>query len=229
MLHPEKTRLIEFGRYAASNRRRRGLCRPETFTFLGFTFICGISRRGYFQIHRKSRRDRITAKLKEIKEEVWRRLPPIGPGTGALAEAGRHRLLRLPRGADQHRGTQSLPVPCRQPVETCAPAPQSKGRDDQSREGERRRSCPVMNLACCTVPPSQSSGSPTSQCNDPQSVTGMGQTVRTTTTTSQSHKQRMRANHNIICLCSYSRRIKWLSIWQDEHRNCRGEACLAKM
>src|SRR4051794_17266190 len=48
-LHPEKTRLIEFGRYAASNRKRRGLGKPETFTFLGFTFICGTSRRGYFR------------------------------------------------------------------------------------------------------------------------------------------------------------------------------------
>jgi RNA-directed DNA polymerase len=81
-LHPEKTRLIEFGRYAASNRKRRGLGKPETFTFLGFTFICGSSRRGYFRIHRKSRRDRMTAKLKEIKEEVWRRLHQPIPEQG---------------------------------------------------------------------------------------------------------------------------------------------------
>src|SRR3954470_9230870 len=81
-LHPEKTRLIEFGRYAASNRKRRGLGKPETFTFLGFTFICGTSRRGYFRIHRKSRRDRMTAKLKEIKEEVWRRLHQSIPEQG---------------------------------------------------------------------------------------------------------------------------------------------------
>ena len=45
-LHPEKTRLIEFGRHAAVNRKRRGLGKPETFDFLGFTFICGRSRRG---------------------------------------------------------------------------------------------------------------------------------------------------------------------------------------
>jgi RNA-directed DNA polymerase len=45
-LHPEKTRLIEFGRYAAASRRQRGLGKPETFNFLGFTFICGTSRRG---------------------------------------------------------------------------------------------------------------------------------------------------------------------------------------
>ena len=64
-LHPEKTRLIEFGRYAAQNRKRRGLGKPETFNFLGFTFICGKSRKGGFLIKRKTRRDRMRAKLKE--------------------------------------------------------------------------------------------------------------------------------------------------------------------
>jgi RNA-directed DNA polymerase len=81
-LHPEKTRLIEFGRFAASNRQRRGLGKPETFTFLGFVFICGISRRGHFLIHRKSRRDRQRAKLKEIKEELWRRMHQSIPEQG---------------------------------------------------------------------------------------------------------------------------------------------------
>jgi group II intron reverse transcriptase/maturase len=73
-LHPEKTRLIEFGRYAATNRRRRGLGKPETFNFLGFTFICGKSRRGHFLIHRKTRRERMRAKLLEIKQELRRRM-----------------------------------------------------------------------------------------------------------------------------------------------------------
>ena len=71
-LHPEKTRLIEFGRFAADNRKRRGLGKPETFNFLGFTFICGKSRRGKFLIKRKSRRDRMRAKLKEIKQVLQR-------------------------------------------------------------------------------------------------------------------------------------------------------------
>jgi len=66
-LHPEKTRLIEFGRFAAERRRRRGLGKPETFNFLGFTFICGKTRSGKFQIKRKTRRDRMRAKLREIK------------------------------------------------------------------------------------------------------------------------------------------------------------------
>ena len=73
-LHPEKTRLIEFGRYAAQNRKRRGLGKPETFNFLGFTFICGKSRRGGFLIKRRTRGDRMKAKLQAIKAELWRRM-----------------------------------------------------------------------------------------------------------------------------------------------------------
>jgi hypothetical protein len=73
-LHPEKTRLIAFGRRAAAERARRGLGKPETFNFLGFTFICGKSRRGKFLLMRKSRRDRVQAKLRDIKEEMRRRM-----------------------------------------------------------------------------------------------------------------------------------------------------------
>ena len=71
-LHPDKTRLIEFGRHAAANRKRRGLGKPETFTFLGFTMICGKSRRGRFLLKRKTRSDRMRVKLQEIKEAMLR-------------------------------------------------------------------------------------------------------------------------------------------------------------
>ena len=73
-LHPEKTRLIEFGRFAAENRKRRGLGKPETFNFLGFTFICGKSQSGKFLVHRKTRRDRMRAKLREIKQGLRLRM-----------------------------------------------------------------------------------------------------------------------------------------------------------
>ena len=73
-LHPDKTRLIEFGRFAAVDRKRRGLGKPETFAFLGFTFICGKSRQESFQLQRKTRRDRMRAKLKDIKAELRRRM-----------------------------------------------------------------------------------------------------------------------------------------------------------
>jgi hypothetical protein len=55
-LHPDQTRLIEFDRHAAANRKQRGLGKPETFNFLGFTFIGGTSRQGKFLLKRKTRR-----------------------------------------------------------------------------------------------------------------------------------------------------------------------------
>ena len=81
-LHPDKTRLIEFGRFAAVDRKRCGLGKPETFAFLGFTFICGKSRQGPFQLHRKTRRDRMRAKLKDIKAELRRRMHQPIPTQG---------------------------------------------------------------------------------------------------------------------------------------------------
>ena len=73
-LHPDKTRLIEFGRFAATDRTKRGLGKPETFDFLGFTHICSHTRTGKFQLKRKTRRDRMRAKLQEIKADLRRRM-----------------------------------------------------------------------------------------------------------------------------------------------------------
>ena len=81
-LHPEKTRLIEFGRFAAESRKRRGLGKPESFNFLGFTFICGKSRRGRFLVKRKTRRDRMRVKLREIKQELRERMHQPIPKQG---------------------------------------------------------------------------------------------------------------------------------------------------
>jgi len=70
VLHPDKTRLIEFGRFAAERRAKRGLGKPETFTFLGFTHQCGKTRRGAFTIKRRSAAKRMRAKLHEIKTRL---------------------------------------------------------------------------------------------------------------------------------------------------------------
>jgi hypothetical protein len=73
-LHPDKTRLIEFGRHASENRKRRGEDKPETFDFLGFTHMCGKTRKtGRFIVKRKTIRKRLSAKLKGLKEELRRR------------------------------------------------------------------------------------------------------------------------------------------------------------
>jgi group II intron reverse transcriptase/maturase len=78
-LHPEKTRLIEFGRFAAQNCKRRGHSKPETFKFLGFVLICDQTRRGDFRIRRTSRRDRMRAKLREVKGRAATANAPADP------------------------------------------------------------------------------------------------------------------------------------------------------
>jgi group II intron reverse transcriptase/maturase len=77
-LHPDKTRLIEFGRYAAANRVARGLGKPETFDFLGFTHICAETRTGRFWVRRITISKRMRAKLREVKDQLkQRRHQPI--------------------------------------------------------------------------------------------------------------------------------------------------------
>jgi len=81
-LHPEKTRLIEFGRHAAKNRKRAGLGKPETFDFLGFTHICGKTKKGRFMVLRQTIRKRMQAKLQEVKIGLWRRMHDPVPEVG---------------------------------------------------------------------------------------------------------------------------------------------------
>jgi RNA-directed DNA polymerase len=73
-LHPDKTRRIEFGRFAEENRRRRGAGKPETFDFLGFTHISGKNRLGRFTVRRKTIRKRMRTKLRDIKQQIRERM-----------------------------------------------------------------------------------------------------------------------------------------------------------
>jgi RNA-directed DNA polymerase len=82
-LHPEKTRLIEFGRYAMERREKRGEGKPETFNFLGFTHICGTSHKtGYFTVHRRTIGKRLAAKLKDIRAKLRARMHASPATTG---------------------------------------------------------------------------------------------------------------------------------------------------
>jgi hypothetical protein len=114
-LHPLKTRLIEFGRYAAVNRQRRGEKKPETFNFLGFTHICSRDRRGWFLLRRTTRRDRMACTLRSLKGVLrermhyplamqgrWLQRVVVGyynyhavPGNRRRMEAFRYHLTRL--------------------------------------------------------------------------------------------------------------------------------------
>jgi RNA-directed DNA polymerase len=86
-LHGEKTRLLEFGRHAAARRRRCGLGKPDTFAFLGFTFICGKSRRGAFQLQRKTSGKRMKVALRRIKVQLRRRMHASIPEQGRWLRA----------------------------------------------------------------------------------------------------------------------------------------------
>jgi RNA-directed DNA polymerase len=86
-LHPDKTRILEFGRFAREDRNRRGEGKPETFNFLGFTHICGKTRNGKFTVLRKTMRTRWQAKLKEVYQELKRRMHDPIPEQGAYLRA----------------------------------------------------------------------------------------------------------------------------------------------
>ncbi len=73
-LHEDKTRLIEFGRLPALTRRQRGERRPESFAFLGFTHYCGWTRDGRFIVKHRTQSQRLTRKLKALRQEAWRRM-----------------------------------------------------------------------------------------------------------------------------------------------------------
>ncbi len=128
-LHPDKTRLLEFGRYAAEQRARRGERKPETFDFLGFTHICAKTRNGRFTVRRQTMKKRLRAKLHEVKTELRRRLtqsiPEQGaylrtvvlgharyygvPGNGAALQSFRHQLSRLWGRSLRRRGQRRVP------------------------------------------------------------------------------------------------------------------------
>jgi len=98
-LHPDKTRLLEFGRYAVQNRRERGLGKPETFQFLGFVHSCGRTPKGEFMVHRHTAADRLRAKLKEVKAELRLRrhdpVPEVGKWLGSVVR-GHCRYYGIP-------------------------------------------------------------------------------------------------------------------------------------
>src|SRR4029077_8086996 len=101
-LHPDKTRLLEFGRYAASNRRAPGEGEPESFHFLGFTHSCATTRKGVFAVLRRTMRTRFQAKLKTVKLELRRRmhqpLPELGAYVGAVVR-GHVQYYGVPRNS----------------------------------------------------------------------------------------------------------------------------------
>jgi len=101
-LHPQKTRLFEFGRFAAERRRRRGEGKPQTFDFLGFTHACSRTRKGTFAVLRFPMKRRMRAKLKAIKQALWRRMHRPVAETGQWLQtvvSGWLRYYAVPRSS----------------------------------------------------------------------------------------------------------------------------------
>jgi group II intron reverse transcriptase/maturase len=102
-LQAEKTRLIEFGRHAARNREARGLGKPETFDFLGFTHLIGKTRNGRYALKRITKKKRMRAKLKEVKTELMRRrhqpIPEVGRWLGSVVR-GHFAYFAVPGNSD---------------------------------------------------------------------------------------------------------------------------------
>ncbi|MGH9606407.1 MAG: reverse transcriptase domain-containing protein [Terracidiphilus sp.] len=99
-LHADKTRIVEFGRWAERNRRKRGGGKPKTFNFLGFTQSCGKTRKGWFTVLRQTMRQRWQAKLRALKDELRRRMHTPVAEQGAYLRAvllGHFRYYGVPR------------------------------------------------------------------------------------------------------------------------------------
>jgi RNA-directed DNA polymerase len=103
-LAPEKTRLIEFGRFAARDRARRGLGKPETFDFLGFTHCCAKTKNGRFMLKRITIAKRMRTKLREVKDELKRRrhhsIPDQGRWLGSVLR-GHYAYYAVPGNSDR--------------------------------------------------------------------------------------------------------------------------------
>jgi RNA-directed DNA polymerase len=106
-LYPEKTRLIEFGRFAARDRQRRGDRKPETFVFLGFTHICAKDRRGRFKLRRATSKKKMQAKLRSVKTEMRKRMHHSIPEQGrwlARVLQGHYNYYAVPDNSEAMRG-----------------------------------------------------------------------------------------------------------------------------
>ena len=128
-LHPEKTRLIEFGRFAAERRKRRGLGKPETFNSWASPSSAARLAQGKFLIKRKTRRDRMRAKLKTIKQEMWRRMhqpiPRQGKWLGHVVR-GYFNYHAVPTNV---RALRTFRAPCHRSLAARAAASQPEGAD----------------------------------------------------------------------------------------------------
>ena len=158
-LHPDKTRLIEFGRYAARTREARGVGKPETFDFLGFTHFCGKTKSGRFWLRRRPSRNGCGRSWPRSKTNSG---DAASSDSGARALAGQRgaRASRLLRRAGQHRRGGGLPQPgdmaLAQVASASQPAQPSQLGTDEPHRQPVAPSCPCRSIPsrpCASTPP----------------------------------------------------------------------------
>jgi hypothetical protein len=145
-LQPDKTRLIEFGRYATDNRKKRGLGKPATFTFLGFTHICGRSRAVYFQLKRVTPGP-YAGQAEGPQSGTASAHACADPGARTLAGPGGPRLLRVSRGADQYPELGRDSQPCHRTLPAVAASLRRRSQKDWT-TSER-----ISRLVAAYLPP----------------------------------------------------------------------------
>ncbi len=143
-LHPDKTRLIEFGRFAAQNYKKRGLAKPETFTFLGFVLNCDKNSSWRLPSQEEVTRGSHAHEAPGDKGGVATTHEQADPRNGEMACSSRRRLLRLPRRADQRLGVVRIPISCRRPLASSAMPAQSASGIGMDADGEIGRRVPAQ-------------------------------------------------------------------------------------
>ena len=138
-LHPDKTRRIEFGRYAELNRQRRGEGKPETFDFLGFTHISGKNRRGYFTVKRQTIGQAPAEEAAGTEAATPAAPARAGGAHGKVAPVGRARLLQLLCGTGEPRPRAYLSDSVDPPVANATAATQPTPPTQLGPHGKARR------------------------------------------------------------------------------------------
>ena len=151
-LHPGKTRLTGSGRHAARHRKARGLGKPETSDFPGFTHICAASGGGRSRIRRITISERMRAKLEQVKDQLTH--APARSGARPLAGQRGARAHGVLRRARQHPGSSSLPRPGNPALAADAAAPQPGNPDQLGTDGPDRSPVATARPHDAPLPPS---------------------------------------------------------------------------
>ena len=173
-LHEDKTRLLKFGRFAATRRARRRQGKPETFKFLGFVFICGKTRRGAYPLSAQNAQRPHANEAAGHQGEAAPAHACQHSRTREVVAGGGERLLCVPRGAHQFQGAGIIPTTRHRHLAAHATAAQPEGQDDTQADGRHREQLaapsshpsPLAKRTICRQPPEVGAECVNRACSD---------------------------------------------------------------